>query len=297
MALSAPRLFFGVSNFVPYSRVDGTFYGEMRVLKSSSLSLASQQVELMGGSSKYAWGVEEGGIQAELSLKFSEYPDFAFTLFLGMAPTSSSSAESSGNVSTLTNFYGSSVVNATTGIATATSLTASIANLKFGKYTVVAVSSSTVDIYLSSDIDMGRGTNGSYTTDGLKISAAQSITSGAATDFATYGFKLTGGSGTIGMTTGDTATFYVRPVNAGGYMTVRIGGALDQVFPEFGCMIYGQKRGTGEMIECEIFRAKASGFPINFEANAWSESEVKIKMLYDNSKDALFDLRFVKILS
>lgn len=291
MSLSAPRGFFGVHSFTPYSRTDGTFYGELRVLKSSSLSLSGSLVGLSGGSSKYDWAVEEGEIKAELSLKFGEYPDFLFTLFLGKSPTALS-AETAGNCSTLTAAKGSLV--SSTGVATATVLSGSESDLKFGKYTVVAASATTVNVFFSSDADIGRGTNGSYSTDTLKIVSAVSITTGGNTDLTGYGIRLTGGAGTIGMTTGDSGTFYVRPVAATGGMTVNIGGRADQYFPEFGAIVMAQKRGNQEMVELDCFRCKAAGLPLNFEQNAWSNGDVKIQLMYDDAQDGLFSVRHVK---
>lgn len=291
--LSAPRAFYGVHSFTPYSRTDSTFYGTVRVLKGSSLSLSGNLVGLMGGSSKYPWAVEEGEIKAELSLKFGEYPDFLFTLFLGKAP-STVSTEATGNVSTLTNSKGS-LVNATTGVASVTAKSSSETDLKFGKYVVVAVSSSTVDVYFSSDMDIGRGTNGTMQNDALKITASPLSISGTSgtTDIPNFGLTLTGGSGSISLTTGDTATFYVRPEGTGG-MTVVVGGRADQMFPEFGAICMAQKRGNQELLELECYRCKAAGMPLNFEANAWSQGDVKVDLMYDQTQDGLFAVRYVK---
>lgn len=293
MSLSAPRSFYGVHSFTPYSRTDAIPYGIVKVLKSSSLSLSGSLSDLMGGSSRYAWASEEGEIKAELSLKFSEYPDFLFTLFLGKAP-SATSTEATGSVTTLTNYKGTSVKAATTGIASVAVKSASDADLKFGKYTIVAVSSTTVDVYFSSDADMGRGTNGSYTTDTLKVLAAATITTSAVhTTITNFGVDMVGGAGSIGMTVGDSATFYVLPDHTGA-TTVVIGGVADQVFPEFGAIIMAQKRGNQEMVEVDCYRCKAAGMPLNFAENAWSEGDVKIKLLYDSSLDGVFQFRHVK---
>lgn len=292
MGLSQPRQFFGVDSVIPYSRTDASFYGAIRVVKSSSLSLQGDLVESMGGSNKHPWAIEEGAIKSELSLKFASFEDFLFTLFLGKTPTPYT-AETTGNCSTLTNYYGTSLMNATTGVASASVLSASETDLKFGKYTVIAASATTVHVYYSAPLDIGRGTNGTYQSDLLKItaSALTILTSSATVNIPNFGLKLTGGSGTIALVTGDSATFEVRPINTGG-MTVRIGGLADQVFPEFGCLVYGQKRNTGEMIECDIFRCKGAGMPLNFAENAWSEADVKVRLMYDSSKDGVFDLRF-----
>lgn len=290
MSLSSPRVLFGVHAVSAYSRTDGSFYGTLRVLGGSSLNMQGQLIELYGGSQKYNWAVEEGRIQATLSLKTREYPDFVFELFGGIAPTANA-AQTSGDVSTLTNKFGTSVMSATTGIATATALSGSEANLKFGKVVVKAVSATTVDVFFSSDIDFARGTDGSYTTDLLKIAAAQTITASTATNFATYGFKLTGGSGTIGMVTGDTATFQIQPNNTSSM--VASFGKMTAVYPEFGAIIYAKKKGNGEMFEVDAPRCKGEGVPLLFDENKFSEADIKVMLMYDSTLDYVFQVRTV----
>jgi hypothetical protein len=293
MSLSNPRTIFGVHSVTPYSRTDGTFYGIIKVLKSSSLSMQGSPQELTGGSQKFPWAVEDGPLKAEMSLKFDQFEDFMFTLFLGIAPTPVTT-EATGNVSTLTNNKGSSVKDASTGIASALALSGSEADLKFGKVIVVCTGSATVDVYMSSDVDFGRGTNETFLNDSLKIASALTITASTATDVTGFGFKLTGGSGTIGMTTGDTAEFLVRPENIGG-RTVRVGGASHQTFPEFGAIVIAQKGGAGNgvLVELDCFRCKASGMPIGFEAAKFAEADVKVLVLYDAVKDGVFDHRYI----
>lgn len=292
MALSSPRLIFGVHSVCPYSRSTGLPYGYARVIKDSSLALNGELIEQSGGANKYPWSVEDGKITAEMTLKFGEYPDFAFELFLGKAVTTGS-AEASGNVSTLTDKYGTSVVDASTGIASVAVLTASKANLKFGRYVVKCTAAATVNLYILSDVDITRGTDVEIQDDNMKLLAADlTITTGGNTDSTDLGLRFTGGSGTIGMTTGDTATFEVRPVNSG-IMTVRI-GATTNVTPEFGCVLVAQKNGSDELFEVDAFRCKGSGLPIGFAEKAFSDLEAKAKLLYDSSKNGVFDIRHVK---
>lgn len=292
MALSQPRAIFGVHSISPYSRSTGEFYGTLKVLGGSSLALSGELIELMGGSSKYSWAVEDGRIDAELTVKAREYPNFVFELFLGKAPTNNS-AETSGNLSTPANKYGTSVVNATTGI-TSTLTATTPADFKFGKYVIKAASATTVNVYFSSDLDLARGSNGSYESDDLKVTAsALTITSGGTTLIPNFGITLNGGSGAIAFTTGDTATFEVRPINTGS-TTVTIGSASDSTFPEFGCIIYAQRRGNQEMMELDALRVKGIGLPMGFEENAWSEAEIKAKCFYDSTQDAVFKMRHVK---
>lgn len=289
MALSEPRNIFGVHSVSPYSRTTGEFYGILKVLGGSSISLTGETIDLMGGSSKYAWASEDGPITAEMSLKVKEYPDFLFELFLGKAPTANA-AEASGNASAVANKKGSVV--AATGI-TASLTVGTAADLKFGKYVVKVVSATTVDVYFSSDADIARGTNGTYQNDLLKITAtALTVVSGMPVAIPNFGLSLNGGAGVIGMTTGDTATFEIRPVNSKS-MTVSIGSSSDSTFPEFGALVYAQKRGNQELTEIDALRCKGIGLPIGFEENAWSEAEIKAKLLYDSTQDAVFKFRNV----
>lgn len=294
MSLSTPRQIFGVHSVTPYSRTTGLPYGYVRVVKDSSISLSGEQIENTGGSNKFPWAIEDGKITAEMSLKFSEYPNFVFELFLGKAVTPVA-AEASGNVSTLTNKYGTTAMSATIGVASVAALAGSEANLKFGKYVIKAASATTIDIYLMSDVDAVRGTDVEFQDDNLKIiAAAQTITTGGNTDVASLGLRFAGGSGTIGMTTGDTATFEVRPIQANGGMTVRIGASTD-VAPEFGCIVIAQKRSSDELFEVDAFRCKASGLPIGLAEKAWSELEAKAKLLYDSAKNGVFDIRHIAV--
>ena len=289
MALSAPRNIYGIHSVSPYSVDDGTFYGELRVLENSNVSLSAESVGLRGGANRFEWNAEIGDLTAECSLAFSEYPDFVFTLFAGNAPTTNA-AETSGNCSTLANKYGTTIMSATIGIATVTVTTA--ADLKFGKYVVKYASASTVDVYFSSDADIGRGTDGAFTTDGLKVVAALSITTGGATVITGFGLTLTGGSGTIAFVTGNTATFEVRPVNTGS-MSVTIGAQASQNFPEFGMIIMSSRMGTQEMFEIDALKCKAAGLPVGFARNAWSKAETTVKMLYDSVQDGVYKIRYV----
>lgn len=287
--LSSPRIIFGIHSVTPYSRLDGTFYGTLRVLGGSSLSSSGAMVEVTGGSSKYAWAVEEGIITAEMTLKAKEYPDFLMQLFLGKAPTENN-ADTSGTIGTLTNVKGALMV-ATTGLASVTVIpTTGAANLKFGKYVVKAASATTVDVYCSTNIDFARGTAEDFIDDTLKVATAIAVAdTGGTTDIAALGLRLTGGSGTVALTTGDTATFTVRPPSSKS-MDLIVGANTD-TFPEFGAIVLSKKRGNGEMFEIDVHRCKGVGLPFSFNENAFSENEVKIKCFYDSVLNKVFTIR------
>lgn len=293
MSLSAPRSIFGIHSVSPYKRSDGLFYGELRVLENSSIGLTSELISLQGGSNKFDWSTEVGSMTSEMSLSFSEYPDFVFELFGGNAPTANA-AEANGNVSTLTDKLGT-VVDASTGIASIAAKAGSEADLKFGKYVIKVVSATTVDVYYSSDADIGRGTNGEYQSDALKVTASALTVpgTGGTVDVPNFGLEITGGSGSIALTTGDTATFEVRPQNNGS-MDVTIGQLSDQNFPEFGAIIMAAKQGNGELFEIDALRCKAAGLPLGFARNAYSPAEVTVKLMYDSVQDGVFKVRHVE---
>lgn len=293
MALSSPRTIFGVHSFSPYNRTTGEFYGQMSVLQNSSVTMSGDLVTLQGGSQRFPWQVEDGFITAELALSFNQYPDFVYELFLGKDPTNNA-AETTGNASTLTNKNGTSVVDASTGIATIGVKSSSETDLKFGKLVVKAASATTVDVYYSSNIDFARGTDDEFESDLLKVTASPlTISTGAAVEIPNFGLELTGGSGTIGMTTGDTATAEIRPINTSSN-TVTIGGLTD-TFPEFGALVYAQQQGSGNMYELDLFRVKVLGMPINFEAKTYSTAEVTGQCFYDSSKSGVLSMREIII--
>lgn len=291
MGLKNPRVIFGIHEFTPYNRITGAFYGTVRVLSSSSLNLTGELIELKAGSNRYPWDVQDGTIDAEISLTVKEYPDFLFELFLGKAPTTTT-AETSGNVSTVVNKFGSSLV-AATGIASVTTKVAEKEKQKFGKYIIKVVSATTVDVYASSDVDFRRGENKSFENDALKITAAPLvITTAGVIEIDGFGLEITGGAGVIAMTVGHTAEFYVSPVNSE-RMEVEIGATSD-VFPEFGAIMIAEQKGSGEMVDVEAYRVKAIGLPLGFSEKEYSESEVTAKCFYDADKNAVMKIRYVK---
>ena len=291
MALSNPRILYGVHSVSPYSRTTGLPYGMLRVLAGSTFEMSGDQQTLFGGSFRFPWAVENGEINATLTINTKEYPDFLFTLFLGKAPTSIA-ADTNGDVSGLANVSGVSLFDASTGIATATIESGEEADLKFGKYIIKYVSATTVDVYLLSDVDANRGTDIAYVDDALKITAsALTITSSTAVSIPNTGVELTGGSGTIALAAGDTAEFMVLPIHTGG-MEVSIGGSADE-FLEFGAILMSSKRATGELFEIDVYRAVGNGLSLGADEKAFSESSITATAFYDSAKNAICKIRAI----
>ena len=290
MAKSQPRIIYGIHQLTPYNLKTGLAYGSLKVLGSSNFSLAGELESLNGGSSKFPYAVEETTISAELSITAKEYPDFLFELFLGKKPTSNAS-ESAGSVSAITNKNGSSIADATTGIA-AVGVKAGFENdVKFTKFVVKSVSATTIDVYALNSVDFGRGSVASYEDDLLKINSTPiTITDGGTIDLPNFGLEFTGGS-SVAMVADDTAIFESRPINSGS-MEVVIGGTSD-VFPEFGALAIAQKRGNGELVELDIYRLKGVGLPMPMAEKSFSEAEITAQAYLDACRGGVFSVRTI----
>jgi hypothetical protein len=290
MALADPRIIYGIHSISPYSRVSKLPYGILKVIGSANLALNSDLEQLYAGSNKFAWAAENKTVSAELTAKVKAYPGFLFSLFLG-ATVTDAGADTAGTVSTLTNQLGTSVV-ASTGIASIAVKAAQKANLKFGKYVLKVLTSTTVGLYSLSDIDITRGTDGVYTDDTLLITLTiAAITTGGTIAMDAFGLELTGGAGAISMTVGDTATFSVLPPSTKSSEIV-VGKSTDS-FPAFGALLLAQKRATGEMFEIDAHNCVGGGLPINLEENAFSQPELKMSCLYDSGLDRVFTIRHI----
>jgi hypothetical protein len=292
MGLSNPRIVFGIHSVTPYSRSTGLPYGILKVLNSANLSLEADNEKLYAGSNPFPWASEPKVVNTEFAMKVKASPGFLFTLMMG-ANVTDAGADTAGTVSTLTNKNGSSLMHATTGIASVAVKAAQKANLKFGKYVLKVLTSTTVGVYALHDVDLDRGTDVAYSDDNLLLALATvTIASGADTDIDSLGLALTGGSGIIGMTTGDTATFEVLPPSTTS-TSITIGASGTLVLPEFGAILTSQKRGTGEMFEVDCPRVQGQGFPLNFAEKAFQEIDVKMSLLWDSTANKLCSIRHI----
>lgn len=290
MGLSQPKTIFGIHSMTPYSRETLVPYGVARVLQGSTLTLEGETVELFGGSNKFAWAIEDGDFTtAEIAFSLSEYPDWLFTLFGGKAPTVNA-AESSGDISAITNKNGTSIVAATGLLATVTNTLA--ANLKTGFYVIQATAADAIAVYAMSDVDFGRGASIDFIDDSLKIAEFTGMAGEGATHaIVELGITLTTGASAAAFTVGDSASFEIRAVNTESREVV-IGGIAD-VFPEFGAFLYTQKSGAGQVFEIEAFKCKALGLGLGAERKTFGQNDYSAKMTYDSTKNGILKIREV----
>jgi hypothetical protein len=291
MALSENRIVYGIHSMAPYSRSTYQAYGILKVIGGGSLSMTAEFEDLFGGSNKFAWASEAKTIASEFTATVKSMPDFLFEVYLG-ASVSTTAASATGTAGTIANKKGTSAV-AATGILSVGVKAGSEADLKSGLYAVVVASATTVDVYALTDIDFLEGTDLTYQDDTLKITAtALTITTDTAVEIPSLGAELTGGAGTIAMTVGDVAFFSLAKAHAG-ISEITIGQAAT-TFPEHGFLALAQKRANGDLIEIEVFKAAGAGFPMSFEETVFAIPELTIKLLYDETADAIAKVRAIK---
>lgn len=290
MGLSNNRIVYGIHNMTPYRRTDRLPYGTLKVIGGGSLSFSAETEKLFGGSNKFAWAVESKTIDSTFTATVKAMPDFLFELYLGASVEKTAASATGSVVVPLTNGMGTSVLEAATGIATATVKAGEEADLKDGYIVLRAASATTVDAYYLTDIAFNKelvaGTNFDFVDEELKVTAAAlSVTSGAAVTIPNTGIELTGGSGTIGMTVGDTAYFRVAAAH-GGVSQITIGKS-QSTFPEHGLMCLSAKRADGSLFEIDLLKAVGSGFPIALEETVFSIPELTVDLLYDCDANAV----------
>lgn len=290
MALSAPRVVYGIHSATFYNPKTGLPYGTARVLGNGTFTMEGETIELRGGSNRFPWSIQDGNINASIELTTKEYPDFLMELFLGKKPNALL-ADSAGDIVDFINKSGVSIKDATNGISAISVSVANKANLKFTKYVVKAVSANTVDIYAMSNIDFNRGTDADFQDDLLKITSAPITIAVGANTLADFGLELTG-IGTPVFDIGDTATFEVLPVHNGA-MDVVVGG-LSDIFPEFGVVLVTQQLGSQEMFEIDVFKCKAIGLNLGAQEKAFSETPVSAKAFFDADKGGICKIRAIK---
>lgn len=286
MALTNPRILFGIHSVTPFNRSTGQPYGIAKCIGSASLALTSDLEQLFAGSNKFAWAAEAKTVNSEMTIKLKEYPNFLFELFLG-ATVTDNAADATGTISGFANVYGSSIKHASNGMSDVAVDSGSGANLKHGKYLLKATGAATAKLFIYSDIDLLRGVDESFTDDTLELVATIDISSATHDDGANTGLSFVK-AGTPAFVTGDTAEFYVRPPSTDSASIVI--GKSSTTFPAFGMYAVAQKRADGSIFDMEIYNAVANGMPIPLEEQAFSQPEVKLACLYDSAKDAVAKL-------
>lgn len=168
------------------------------LINSVSSTIATALVGAEGANSATPTAYAMGNIaEPMLTATLAHLPD-ALKFALTGTQTTLNSADASGDA-TISNLLNSSVVNAATGIASIAITDASLVNAEF--LIVEAKTATTVDVFLPDSP--------------LPIESGVAVVASGTTYITKRGLRLTGGSGTIGMTAGDQAIIETRPKNRG----------------------------------------------------------------------------------
>ncbi len=296
MALSNPRIVFGIHSISIRDINTLEPFGIFKVIGDAELALPAGKVDLFGGSSKFKFASETTTIDSTFTASIKTYEDFLFEKFIG-AKVTKTSASTTGTIDPIVNQSGTSVVDATTGIASVTLTSSEEKDLKFGGYTVKAVSATTIDIFVDTDINfLSKGADVDYQDDLLKVNATP-ITipgTGGTVTLPDFGLTFTGGSGSISFVIGDTSVFDVVPPHKG-FSEILIGQSTIQ-FPEFRATILAQERATLEIFSIDAFKVKASsGITLPLAEGGYSITGVTFELLFDSQKGGVFKIRAITI--
>lgn len=281
MAIEKVRDFFGVKYLIPYNTLSFKPFGVFRVIQEFAFERAIDLVDLNGGHVSGAWDTEPGQPDNSITATLREYPFFAFEVLEG-ATTTETAAEATGFVGTIANKLGTSVFDATTGIASVAAKAGEEANIKGIRYVFVATGAATVDIYLHGD--------GTPFTN-ISGVVAENITvpsTGGTVDVDELGITITGGSGTVGFTTDDTAAVDTRPIH-NGFGTTIVGDS-DVTIQQFGLIAVFPKKADGMQFWADFPKVVAQGMPFSGTTREWSEFTLNAKPLVDSKTDRVYTL-------
>lgn len=283
---------FGAKALIFYNRTTFKPLGIFRVISTVEFAREIEKLPLTGGHRNGPWAIEAGEPTMTLTATLKEFPDFAFTELDNATSAITTGEDVTGLVGTITNKNGTSVVNATTGIASVALISGSGALLPLGKIVVVATAAKVVDIYLLGDTASGPIP---VTSELTKIAASVSIAdTGATVDVAAYGIRITSGSGTVSMTVGDTAYFNTRPANSKATV-ISMADASD--VKTVGCVLVYPKNSEKQQRIVDFPKVAVGGTPFAANTREYAEFEMSAMPLYDEGAANLFTMTEIQSIA
>jgi len=277
--------FFGVKALIFYNRTTGKPVGAFQVISTVEFGREIEPIQLKGGHHNGAHAVEPGEPENSLTATLMEFPNFAFTELDNATKVDTTGEDTTGLVGVITNKSGSSVANATNGIASVALISNKGALLPLGKIVLVAASSTTVDIYL-----LGDTANGSIPiVNELTLLQAGVTISGAGStiDIAAHGFTIASGSGVTTFVQGETAIFDVRPANS---KTTVITMGDNSDFKTLGCILVQPKSSNKVQRIFDIPKIVTGGLSFASNTREFSEVEITGIPLVDDVTSALYTM-------
>lgn len=288
----AKKYIFGIKHAIIYDRDTFVPKGVFEVLGGAAFTREIEKLLLEGGHSNSPYGVEPGAPSNEITMTIREYPNFSFECLDNATVTESTSEASTGFVDTIANKVGTSVVNATTGIASIAATASEEDEIPFGRLIFVATGADTVDVYLDGDSTSGPLP---IVSDLPKIASNITVLgTGGTVALTDYGITITGGSGAIALTTDDTAYAATRPANTK-VDTIQI---KDESAVEYvGLVLTLPKTSENEQIIVRYPKVAVSGMSFNATSREFSEFEQSMTPIYDPDEELLYEIQRIKTTS
>ena len=280
------------NGYLPYT--DGLF----EIVGNVNANFSYEQVNLMGGSNPFPFATESGAASSEITLTVRQMNQGLLEAASSALTNVITASTTSGTIGTAVNTKGTSCISATTGVASVTGLSGSEANLKNGLYMIKVMSATTVNIYAATNIDNLVGTDVEFQDTNFKLLASNlTITASTATNVASLGIKLTGGSGTIGMTTNDVAIFEVAPAHQG--IKEYSVGLSGNTPPYVGLYFVTGKQADGTVGTFFFPKVKLNGVPVNIEEKQFANFEISGTAIrttdpFNTAQEIVYRAKYVK---
>lgn len=268
---------FGAKALIVYNRKTLKPLGIFRAITTLEYTREIEQVTLEAGHHNGPFAVEAGAVANAILGTVMEFPNFAFTELDNATKAEITGEDTTGFVDAIANKSGTSIVDATTGIASVSIISGSESLVPVGRIIVVGTSVATeVDIFLLGDTASGE----IPVTNELTLLAAGVIIPGTAgtVDVAAFGLRFTGGSGAIALTDGDTAFFESRPANT---KTTKITMVDDSDVKLVGMIFVWPKSSEGKQTIVDFPKVGISGSSFSANTRAFAETELNGTPLID----------------
>lgn len=283
MSESIARNIQGIHDVRFFSRTDWSSIAHFRVLGDVNIEMSAEFAELKGGSNLFVWDSAISAFNPKVSIVCREMSaDIVSALADGNV--TEYAADANGDVLFEANVSGSTIYDATTGIATITALSGSESNLKEGWYVAAYSAAAKVKIYALSSAGFSQGTDITYDNDDGYTGDDITITTGGNTDITDLGLRFTGGSGAIAFTSGHSMKFYVQKIHGGAYTATL--GEQPMTFPEMGCIISSEDN-AGTIYNMLLYRVKAAGMSFPFKEKGYGEYTINMSVMYDSAQNAI----------
>lgn len=279
------KYLFGVKYFIPYNLTTLKPLGIFEVIGGVEIGREIEQLLLTGGHNDGPYAVEAGEPSNSLTTTLKEYPNFAYSLFEN-ADITEITSETLGLIGTLVNQVGTSIFDATTGIATATIISGQGAKIPSGFLVVEGTSDPTkVNIYLAGDVASGKTP---IVSELPQIASDVTIPgTGGTLDLTDYGITLTGGSGSVAFVEDDIMVFDVRPANT---QTDKIQVGKNASVNYFGVLLVYPRNSQKQQTIVRFPNVAAIGMSFNANTREFSEFEQAMTPMLSADEDILYEI-------